>query len=206
MHARLTFLCVLTLAIVFPSIQWWISVDPFATIARWEMMPAGQGYYLLAKLLGMLSVSLAIVQLMMSGLIRLGFDGFARRDHRALGLLTALLIIGHIAAFITAASLRGEGIALHLLVPNLTHGTYNRGVSLGAFGFWLLLVGLAIPLLRFRARVLHRLVILAVAMGLGHGLWIGTEKTYVIAMCATAGIVLVLTALSQMVSVRRGSA
>ncbi|WP_299968752.1 hypothetical protein [uncultured Roseobacter sp.] len=170
----------LTLAFLLPGLEWLRGVDLGAVLYSPQEFPPGQRFYLAAKLLGMMAMSVALVQIGLSALGRAGMLRLDRSDHRALGMLITLLMIAHVASFVTGVSIRNGYFTWYLMMPNLTNGSYARGVSMGVIGFWLLLLGVAVHLLRRGLpRLLHRAALVACGLGLVHAVWIGTEKMYI---------------------------
>lgn len=179
------YLPILTLAFILPALQWIVAVDLTALPRQWSSLPPGQSFYLAAKLLGMLAMSIAVVQVGLSALSRARLIRMNRADHRVLGALITLLVLAHVVCFVTGVSIRNGHITWHLLAPDLTNGSYNRGVGTGVIGFWLLLCGVAVAVLKGRfPPILHRLALIGCGLGLIHAVWIGTEKTYVWALVA----------------------
>ena len=175
--------------------QWMIAVGPLDRLFD-PSLPPGQSFYLMAKLFGMLAATLLIFQVSAALLSALPqtkhFVAFSRQDHRVLGLIVVLLILAHAGSFIAAASVRGDHLALHLLWPSLTSGSYSRGVSFGAIGFWLVMAGAGAAIAVWAVRGLrhrpwlHRLAPIGGALGLVHAVWIGSEKLYVVVVAALA--------------------
>lgn len=156
------------------------ATDMPRSLAQWQSFPDGQMFYLLAKLTGMTALSLALAHIGFSVLHRLCLLRVSRNDHKVLGLAIAILVVLHACLFITGVSLRNGHITWHLFVPDLLNGSYNRGLGVGVIGFWILLVGVTIPLIiRRLPRIVHRLAIFAITLGIAHAVWIGTEKTYI---------------------------
>lgn len=185
MNARLVYPAALTLAFLLPGLEWLRSVNLAEVIWGADSFPPGQRFYLAAKLLGMLGMSLALVQVGLSALGRAQVIRLDRADHRVLGGLITLLIVAHVACFVTGVSIRNSHMTWHLLAPDLLNGSYNRGVSMGVIGLWLLLLGVAVHIFRGGLpRLLHRAALLACGLGLVHAVWIGSEKGYIWALVA----------------------
>ena len=188
------YIAFLTLALFLPLAEWWDAVRPAEIWASPTPLPKGQTFFMAAKLFGMLAISLAMAQIILSAMGRLGAPGFARADHLFLGMGIGLSAAIHVGCFVTAVSLRNGHLAAQLLLPNLTNGAYDRGLAMGVLGLYLLALGLAVPLLRLRWRRLHRAVLAAVLLAMVHAIWIGSEKTYVIAMALVGGAVILFEA------------
>lgn len=185
MNARLIYPVALTLAFLLPGLEWLRSVNLSEVIYGADNFPPGQRFYLAAKLLGMLGMSLALVHIGLSAMGRAGLMRLDRADHRALGALITVLVIAHVASFVTGVSIRNGHMTWHLLVPDMTNGSYNRGVGTGVIGLWLLLIGVSVHILRRGLpRLMHRAALLACGLGLIHAVWIGTEKAYIWALVA----------------------
>lgn len=203
--ARLAYVFALSLAFALPGLEWLQAVDIGRLTARAAELPPGQHFYLAAKLLGMLAMSLALVQVAFSVFGRLGQLRLPRADHKVLGAAIAALIVLHACAFVTAVSLRNGHATLHLFLPDMLNGSYNRGLGIGVFGFWLVLAGTLLPAVwRRLPRLVHRLAPLAVSLGLVHALWIGSEKTYLWTLLALF-VAVGLTAAVLRLSARRGA-
>lgn len=181
-----TFSSTLALCLTAASLVWLVSVGNVLDYVIYQM-PPGQGWYLLAKLLGLAGGACLTVQILLMLLRQarpLGLQlAWNVRQHVAFGAVTFLLILAHVVCFVTAASYRGKALMLELLLPDFTHGVYNAGIGLGVVGFWLLVVAVAAgPLLRRRMsdkvrRSVHRLSVITLALALVHALTVGSERS-----------------------------
>lgn len=101
--------------------------------------------------------------------------------HRYLGALTLVMIIAHIACFVTAVSLRKAAFAGGLLLPNISD-FYRASITVGLLGFAMALVAVLFAVARRHFSgvwiFVHRLMMLVVLFGLVHSLLIGTETRY----------------------------
>lgn len=193
---RSLYMVALTAAFLLPCFEWLRAVDIQRVTTDRASFPPGQLFYLAAKLLGMLGMSLALVQIGLSALHRARLMRLDRADHAVLGTLVTLLVMGHVVCFVTGVSIRNGHITWHLLAPDLLNGSYNRGVGLGVIALWLLLLGSAVHMVRIGLpRILHRAALIACGMGLGHALWIGTEKGYIWGMVVAVAICLGIASL-----------
>lgn len=175
--------CAATLLI--PVLVWLISTHgPVAYFVH--EVPPGQRFYIVSKLFGLLALALFWFQCM-AALARFapavrGFLSLSRRQHAWIGATTLVLVVVHIALFITASTLRTGHLALPLLVPKFDAGFYSAFVSLGAVAFWILLAVIAAGILRSRGREIwrwvHRASLLVFAIGFVHGITIGTETRF----------------------------
>lgn len=186
-----TFGATLALCLTAASLVWLISVGNVLDYVVYQI-PPGQGWYLLARLLGLAGGTCLTVQLLLMLLRQarpLGLQlAWSVRQHVAFGSVTFLLILAHVICFVTAASYRGKALMLDLLLPDFTHGVYNAGTGLGVVGFWLLVVAVAAgPLLRRRMsgkarRSVHRLSVITLALALVHALTVGSERSLPMAL------------------------
>ena len=186
-----TFGAMLALCVTAAVLVWLASVGNVLDYVVYQM-PPGQGWYLLAKLLGLAGGTCLTVQILLMLLRQarpLGLQlAWSVRQHVAFGSVTFLLILAHVVCFVTAASYRGKALMLELLLPDFTHGVYNAGIGLGVVGFWLLAAAVAAGLfLRRRIsskvkRAVHRLSVITLALALVHALTIGSERSLPMAL------------------------
>lgn len=190
---RLLLTGLLAAAIFLPAIQWWETARILDLRAATEALPAGQVFFISAKLFGMLAITFTVLQIALSLSARLGARVITRADHAMIGACLTVFLILHVVSFVTAVSLRNGHIAWPLLVPNMTHGSYNRGVGLGVIGFYLMVFGAMVPIWRFRPRILHRAAAVGGVLGLIHALWIGSEKAYIIGVAVVSFALVIYT-------------
>lgn len=183
---RFAYTILLMIALLLPMLEWWVAARPAELWNAPNTLPAGQEFFLAAKLFGMVAIALTMLQLTLSSLARIGRAGIPRPDHRFLGTLILILALAHIASFVTAVSIRNGHLTAHLLLPSMFNGAYNRGVGMGVIAGYLLIFGALVPMLRWR-RIMHRAVVVAAVFFTIHALWIGSEKAYVIAMATLGG-------------------
>lgn len=175
--------CIATLLI--PVLVWLISTHgPIAYFLH--EVPPGQRFYILSKLFGLLALTLFWLQCM-AALARFapalrGFLSLSRRRHAYIGSITAVLVLLHVAAFITAATLRTGHLALPLLAPKFDQGFYNSFVSIGVIAFWGLVAVIIAGIMRARGREVwrwvNRLSLVVCALGFRHGIMIGSETRF----------------------------
>ena len=179
-HALLAALACLPVAI------WWMSVQHPMAYVRLDGLPPGQALFVLAKLAGLIAVVALWMQAMLAlagrvPLLRV-LPASTLRQHRRLGMVTALLVLAHVVLFIVATTLRKQVLAIDLLWPNLDHGYYFFNVSLGAFAFWLMTLtvfaGWRIARGDRRWRVVHLLWPVLIGLVFFHALAIGSESRF----------------------------
>lgn len=195
-HALLAVLACLPVAI------WWSSVQHPMAYLRIDGLPPGQSLFVLAKLAGLLAVVALWMQAMLAlagrvPLLRV-LPASTLRQHRRLGMVTALLVLAHVVLFIVATTLRKKAFAIDLLWPNLDHGYYFFNVSLGAFAFWLMVLtvfaGWRIARGDRRWRAVHLLWPVLVGLVFFHAMDIGSESRYgamrgvMVALAITVGM------------------
>ena len=144
--------------------------------------PLGQPYYLLSKYIGLVAIILFWFQLFVAQLVKLSIVRSemapGRRFHMLLGTLVVSAIVLHGSLFISAVSLRADHLALHLLIPRLTSGYYELGLSLGVIAMFTVLVAVYFGYRKFNEafrRIAHRLVYAVFFLGITHALMIGSE-------------------------------
>lgn len=195
-HALLAALACLPVAI------WWSSVQYPMAYLRIDGLPPGQSLFVLAKLAGLLAVVALWMQAMLAlagrvPLLRV-LPASTPRQHRRLGMLTALLVLAHVVLFIVATTLRKKTFAIDLLWPNLDHGYYFFNVSLGAFAFWLMVLTVFAGWRTARGdrrwRAVHLLWPVLVGLVFFHAMDIGSESRYgamrgvMVALAITVGM------------------
>jgi len=174
---------VLAVALAPPVFLWLRATgDP-----RWYVgddVPPGQLLYVLAKLGGLVAMTLFIVQLSLMVLrvagVRAVRGWWSARAHRLLGASVVMAVLLHAGLFTSAASLRSGHIAWHPLMLNWSSGFYDRMVSLGVIALvamvMLALLGHRVGRGTGRVRALHRLLALLCApLALAHSFAIGSE-------------------------------
>lgn len=182
---RLEYVSRLCWSVIFmlPLCLWYITSD-VVSYARYGA-PTGQIWYVFSKLFGLYGALLLWYQALSTVLkdsryaTALPLWTFLR--HRTLGSLTLLVIISHITCFVIAASLRKEMIAWELLLPDF-RDFYHTAITVGLFGFFVALLAVFAAIFRrhFPAtwKIIHRGLLVVVALGLIHGFLIGTETRY----------------------------
>jgi len=84
----------------------------------------------------------------------------------------------HASIFISAASLRQDSLAVHLLVPDFS-GFYQTALSLGVIALFAIIIAVALAAARKYVKNIwlygHRLVILAFGLASVHAILIGSE-------------------------------
>lgn len=155
----------------------------------YQVLP-GQSLYVISKLCALLALFGLCVQTI-SGLLGNRFYELLAihnktRFHLTLGLTTLFLVIGHVALFVTAVSIRNGHMAWNLLRFNWGD-FYSAMLSLGLVSLILLLVGTFIRLIKTMpelfSRWLHRINMIAFVLILIHASQVGTETRF-----ATTGI------------------
>jgi predicted ferric reductase len=185
-----------------PVAIWWSSVQHPMAYLRIDGLPSGQSLFVLAKLAGLLAVVALWIQAMLAlagrvPLLRV-LPASTPRQHRRLGMLTALLVLAHVVLFIVATTLRKKALAIDLLWPNLDHGYYFFNVSLGAFAFWLMVLTVFAGWRTARGdrrwRAVHLLWPVLVGLVFFHAMDIGSESRYgamrgvMVALAITVGM------------------
>jgi predicted ferric reductase len=185
-----------------PFAIWWSSVQHPMAYVRLGGLPPGQTLFVLAKLAGLLAVVALWMQAMLAlagrmPLLRV-LPASTLRQHRRMGMVTALLVLGHVVLFIVATTLRKQALAIDLLWPNLDHGYYFFNVSLGAFAFWLMTLtvfaGWRVSCGARHWRFVHLLWPVLVGLVFFHALTIGSESRFgamrgvMVALAVTAAI------------------
>lgn len=177
---------VLIVLLLVPMALWFYAVgnpaDYFA-----PGVPAGQFLYVLSKLFGLLGIACLGLQFTLM-LARPDANSIKRlwsvSSHRMFGILTLMMIVAHVALFVTAASLRSSHFAWTILTLRWSNGYYDAMVSVGVVAVSLLL---AISVLgaksgrahsRLRYKYWHRvLVFLLLPLAMGHSYAIGSETS-----------------------------
>jgi len=136
--------------------------------------PKGQLYYLVSKTFALCAFILLWWQLIFSLLNKI-----KGRLHIYLGLFLFSLVLLHVLLFFSAASVRTDGYALHIFVPEFTSGYYKNALSFGVIAFLFLLASIVAGLLRnkisLRWKLGHRFVFIVYALVLVHSFMIGSE-------------------------------
>jgi DMSO/TMAO reductase YedYZ heme-binding membrane subunit len=163
------------LFLAVPAIVWMIAVgDLWAYFSH--NVPRGQILYLFSKLLGIYALYIMAAQIIVG--IQ-GRQSALFRYHRRLGLITAVVVFGHLGLFVTAASLRTGHAAWDNLIPAFDQGFFKSAVSYGIVAAYIMLIvvcsGLALRKLPALLRQLHRLAYVVVGLGWLHSFSIGTE-------------------------------
>jgi predicted ferric reductase len=175
--------CAVTLLI--PIVVWLIATHgpiPYFT----HHVPPGQRLYILSKLCALLALTSFWFQ-SMTALARFspvlsGFFSLSRSQHILLGVTTFVMVLAHVALFVSASSLRTGHLALPLLLPKFDQGFYTAFVSVGALALWLLILVVIAGVLRARrhawARWVHRISFVVFGLGFLHGIAIGSETRF----------------------------
>jgi predicted ferric reductase len=169
-----------------PMAVWLSSVRHPLAYVRMTGLPPGQSLFVLAKLAGLLAVMALSMQAMLAlartvPMLRV-LPASTLRQHRWLGIATALLALSHVVLFVVATTLRKQALAIDLLWPNLDHGYYFFNVSLGAFAFWLttliVFAGWRVSRGARHWRFVHLLWPALVGLVFVHALAIGSESRF----------------------------
>lgn len=188
-----------------PLLLWWDSAN-VPDLYRYGA-PAGQLYYVFAKLAGLYAVLALWLQamglLLRDSACQAMLPAWSMSRHRWIGRISVLAVVLHATLFITAVSLRQGGIAWGWFLPNV-NGFYHTAASLG----WLATVLMAAALMAlayrkrfpFTWRIVHRIMLAVVVLGFVHGYLIGTETRYGwylyfylgLAVCLLAGVAVFL--------------
>lgn len=183
-----------------PVTVWTLTVnDPMAYV-RLDGLPPGQQLYLVAKLAGLLAFCLFWAQCMIALARHLPilstWLASDLRWHRNLGIVTALLLLAHVALFVMAASLRTGHMAWDLLLPDFTHGYYRSNIALGAMAFWLVCLTVFAGWRTMRGgrrwKPVHLLWPVVFGLVFWHAFTIGTESRYGAMRYVVLGLVAVL--------------
>ncbi|ODS24270.1 hypothetical protein AB835_04385 [Candidatus Endobugula sertula] len=147
--------------------------------------PTGQIWYVFSKLFGLYAVLLlwyqAVSTLLITTSLTTFFPQWTFLQHRIVGSLTLLVVMIHIACFVTAVSLRKDTVAWNLLLPDF-RDFYHTAITIGLCSFFVMLVAIGTALLRKRFpamwKKIHRNMVIVISAGLVHGYLIGTETRY----------------------------
>lgn len=169
--------------LLLPFLLWQSTSDVYTYIVHGA--PVGQIWYVFSKLFGLYGVLLLWFQGMFTLLketkYSILFPVWSLFWHRYFGGLTLVIIIAHIACFVTAVSLREVAFAGGLLLPNFSD-FYRASITVGLLGFALALIAVLFAAARRHFSdvwiFVHRLMMLVVLFGLVHSLLIGTETRY----------------------------
>ncbi len=168
-----------------PVVVWLVSVkNPMAYLNH--TLPPGQSIYVVSKLAGLLALSVFWLQCLLGLAPRTpvlnGLPSVSGAVHRRLGWVAFALVLGHVALFITAASLRTGAPAWNLLWPNFTHGYYSAFVSVGLIALWLLILGVYAGWKTSRGyrgwKKMHMAWVIAFVLVFLHAYTIGSESRY----------------------------
>jgi hypothetical protein len=181
---RPAFAQVLTIILLsIPGVTWISSVGDITAYWQYEV-PAGQILYLLSKLAGLYAFVVFWMQLMY-GLLgahareRLRVE-LGNEFHRKLGAIVCVLIVAHVALFISGVTVRTHHFASQYLTVSFSSGYYRSIISLGIIAALLVVVGVAAALVR---HVFHRgwkfghwALLLAFGLAFFHSISIGSES------------------------------
>ena len=136
--------------------------------------PQGQTLYVLSKLTA-LGVYLLLWWQIMLGI----FKSLNTRYHIILGVSVLLLVILHVALFVSAASARQGELAIGMLLPDFTSGYYQSGLSFGVIALLCIVIVAIFGVLKNRLpkhwKFGHGLVYVTFALVSIHGSMIGSE-------------------------------
>jgi len=175
------------------SVVLWVleAGDPFYYMTR--PAPAGQSLYLLSKFMGFIAFAGLTFQVV-AGLMQ--FKSQAQ-VHKMNGQIVFLLLVSHIVLFIAATTLRAGHLTTHLLIPNFSTW-YQSMVSLGVLGFYGVVIGLAVRMLKVLRQntslstQIHRINIVAYIAILCHSFTVGSETRYLSFTVLYAGLAMLL--------------
>lgn len=174
-----------TLVFAFISALFFVSNGEIIYVFR-TSAPDGQFLYLLSKSLGLTALCLFWWQLFSSLVFSSETFGntwisnfkMGKSTHIAFGSLLALMIISHASIFISAASLRQDSLAMHLLIPDFS-GFYQMALSLGVIALFTIIISVVLAATRKYFKKLwlygHRCVLLAFGLASVHAILIGSE-------------------------------
>ncbi len=183
-HKNTVFM-MLTLVFLFIAAFFFVSNGEIIHVFR-TSAPDGQFLYLLSKSLGLTALCLFWWQLFSSlvfssetfGNTWLSEFKMGKSTHIVFGTLLALMIILHASIFISAASLRQDSLATHLLMPDFS-GFYQMALSLGVIALFAIIMAVVLAASRKYLKKLwlygHRLVLLAFGLASVHAILIGSE-------------------------------
>ena len=181
----------LAVAIVF---RVWLKSVGNPVIYMASTVPEGQGYYVLSKLMGLISLVIFALQ-GLSGVYKHFFNSiFPEKAHRYLGSVVFAAMILHVAGFITATTIRSGYFTGHLLLPDVDDFYHSR-ITVGVVALLFTVIAVSSKAMRNQtvSKYLHWLTIPAVYLASWHALSIGTESRTPIIQ----GLVfIILTALS----------
>ena len=170
------------LALLFSLPLWvWITVEGNPLEYLTHDVPGGQALYVLTKLIGLYVFFLLWLHVLWVTLKQTPVSRYLPRwllkYHQTTAILLALMIVTHVALFVTAVSLRNETFAYTLLIPNFSD-YYHSLVGLGVVAFWLLPVIIYAGLKSKQNKNKHRLHYLAYlffVLIFFHGFGVGSE-------------------------------
>lgn len=175
-----TFWETLGLAVLFGAIATWAYNLIPINLTRWNE-PPGQGFYLLSKLFGLLTIIALWWQILGAVLHHPTSSSIRLRGHKHTAFLLLTAVVLHYALFVTAVYFRNQHFPLKLMYP-VFDNYFKISVSLGWFAFVALLVVFFAAIFRSRLRnawkYLHRLSYVVAVLGVSHGFMIGTETGY----------------------------
>ncbi len=168
------------LAILAGAVATWsASVLPINEF-RWNE-PPGQGFYLLSKLFGLLTVIAIWWQVLAAVLHHPGSSKQRLQGHKFSGALLFVAAGVHYALFAAAVYSRNQSFPYELLYP-MFDNYFKVSLSAGWFAFTCLIITCAAAVFRRKLgaswRLVHELAYLAVILGVLHGFMIGTETGY----------------------------
>ncbi|MCW8194184.1 hypothetical protein F6455_05250 [Proteobacteria bacterium 005FR1] len=177
---------------------WYSNTGPLSMYFA-KGVPEGQLLYVLSKLLGTFALIGLTWQLLfaLAGELQLVSPVSLRSWHHGLGFVVFALVLAHFLSFFAAASLRQNGVAWALWLPDL-HDHYHTRLTFGLFALWMLMMVVVAGVLRmiWRGRLLafiHRAYWLTIVFGYTHALTVGSEFQ------SQAGLVLVAVLLLALV-------
>lgn len=159
----------------------WITVEGNPLEYLTHDVPAGQALYVLTKLVGLYVFFLLWLHILWVMLKQTPLSRYLPRwllkHHQATALTLTILIIVHVALFVTAVSMRKGEFAYTLLIPNFAD-YYHSLVSLGVLALW------SLPLIVYAGikskqkkhiQRLHRLSYIFFVLVFFHGFGVGSE-------------------------------
>jgi len=146
-----------------------------------DEVPEGQLLYILSKLMGMYALLCIALQMIVSLIENPRILGVKWQaiPHRVFGGLVIIMAISHLLLFFFAVSLRQGSMAWGLLMPDF-HDFYHTHITLGLFGFWILLAILVSGVARIlfansKISLLHNAYWVSIVFVYLHALSIGTD-------------------------------
>ncbi len=166
----------LALLLTTPVVLWYDGLSTL-TAGLLDDAPPGQTFYVLSKLMGLLAITLAGIQL----LVGYTLSSITQRLHIVLGTGLLVCALSHWLCFSMAGYQRTESFPWHLLQPWTDGAYYHTGILFGALALWMLLVIVLSGVGSLRryvwAKALHRMGVGVFVFALVHAWMIGSEAT-----------------------------